>query len=179
MKRWKLMGTERVYHSKYMSLFNDRVILPNGQIVTYARVELKDFVTVLPTTENKIVMIENFRYPANRLSLEIPSGYVENGEDPRECAIRELEEEAGYKAGKLRSLGWFQPWTRSVRRAHLFFAEDLTKGTQRPDETEQIEVKLLSIEEVRKKLETDEITHAPTIIALQKYLLLRLDCIRR
>ena len=179
LKEWKLIDTEKVYHSKYMSLFNDKVMLPTGKKITYARVELKDFVTVLPITENKIVMIEIFRYPANRLSLEIPSGYVENGEEPRECAIRELEEEAGYKAEKLRSLGWFNPWTRSIRKAHLFLAEDLTKGTQRPDETEQIEVKLLSTEEIRKKLETNKITHAPTIIALQKYLLMQLDYARR
>lgn len=173
------MGTERVYHSKYMSLFDDRVMLPNGKIVTYARAELKDFVTVLPLSENRVVMIENFRYPANCLSLEVPSGYVEKGEDPRECAIRELEEEAGYKAGRLERLGWFRPWARSVRKAHLFLAEELAEGAQRPDETEQIEVKLLSTEEVRKKLETNEITHAPTIIAIQKYLLMRLDCLMR
>jgi len=179
LKEWKLIDTEKVYHSKYMSLFNDKVMLPTGKKITYARVELKDFVTVLPITENKIVMIEIFRYPANRLSLEIPSGYVENGEEPRECAIRELEEEAGYKAGKLRSLCWFHPWTRSIRKAHLFLAEDLTKGTQKPDETEQIEVKLLSTEEIKKKLETNKITHAPTIIALQKYLLMQPDSVRR
>jgi ADP-ribose pyrophosphatase len=179
LKEWKLIDTERVYHSKYMSLFNDKVMLPTGQKITYTRAELKDFVTVLPIIGNKIVMIEIFRYPANRLSLEIPSGYVENGEEPRECARRELEEEAGYKVGKLRSLGWFNPWTRSIRKAHLFLAEDLTKGTQRPDETEQIEVKLLSTEEIRKKLETNKITHAPTIIALQKYLLMQLDYARR
>jgi ADP-ribose pyrophosphatase len=162
-----------------MSLFNDKIILPNSQKITYTRAELKDFVTVLPIIGNKIVMIEIFRYPANRLSLEIPSGYVENGEEPRECARRELEEEAGYKAGKLRSLGWFNPWTRSLRKAHLFLAEDLTKGTQRPDETEQIEVKLLSIEEIKKKLETNKITHAPTIIALQKHLLMQSNLTRR
>lgn len=175
MKRWKLIATERVYHSKYLSLFDDSVKLPSGQQISYTRVELKDFVTILPITGNKIVMIEIFRYPANRLSLEIPSGYLEDGEDSIGCAHRELEEETGYKAGKLRSLGWFHPWTRSVRKAHLFLAEDLTAGTQRPDETEQIDVKLLSIREAKEMLQDNEITHAPTIIALQKFLLNRIS----
>ena len=129
MKNWKLLSTERFYHSSYMSVFNDRVMLPNGQVITYARVELKDFVSILPFINNdEIVMIENFRYPANRLSLEIPSGYVEDGENPRECAIRELEEETGYKAGKLRNMGWFHPWTRSLRKAPIF---SLLKPLQR------------------------------------------------
>ncbi len=154
-----------------MSLFNDRVILPNKQEIIYARVELKDFVSVLPIIEDKVVMIEIFRYPANCLSLEIPSGYVENGENPEDCAIRELEEEAGYKAEKLRSMGWFYPWTRSVRKAHLFLAGNLTKGVQKPEKTEQIVVKLLPINEARKRLENGNITHAPTIIALQKFFL--------
>ncbi len=154
-----------------MSLFNDRVILPNKQEIIYARVELKDFVSVLPIIEDKVVMIEIFRYPANCSSLEIPSGYVENGENPEECALRELEEEAGYKAEKLRSRGWFYPWTRSVRKAHLFLAGNLTKGVQKPEKTEQIVVKLLPINEARKRLENGNITHAPTIIALQKFFL--------
>ena len=166
------MNTEKVYHSKYISLFNDRVMLPNSQEITYTRVELKNFVSILPITQNKIVMIEIFRYPANHLNLEIPSGHIENGENPRDCALRELEEETGYKAGKLRSMGWFHPWTRSVRKAHLFLAQDLTKGVQKPDVTEQIKLKFLSISEAREKLEAGKITHAPTIIALQKFLLM-------
>ncbi len=171
LKRWKLMSTEKLYHSKYMSLFNDKVLLPNGQRVQYARVELKDFVSILPIVGDKIVMIEIFRYPANRVSLEVPSGYVEREENPRECAMRELEEETGYRAGKLRSLGWFHPWTRSTRKAYLLLAENLAEGRPKPDETEQIEVKLLSLEEIKRKLKNNKITHAPTIIALQKILL--------
>lgn len=171
MKKWKLKSTEKLYNSRYMSVFNDKVVLPNEREITYTRVELRDFVSILPIIKDKIVMVDIFRYPTNRLSLEIPSGYIENGESPEDCAIRELEEETGYKAGKLRSMGWFHPWTRSVRKAYLFLVQDLTKGVQKPDATEQIKVKLLSIKEARKKLETNKITHAPTIIAIQRFLL--------
>ena len=129
-----------------------------------------DFASILPIKSDKIVMIRIYRYPADRLSLEVPSGYLEVGEDPKRCAFRELEEETGYKAGKIQSMGWFHPWTRSTRKAHLFIAEDLTKGTQKPEDTEQIEVQLLSLEEAENQLFTNKITHAPTIIILQKFL---------
>jgi ADP-ribose pyrophosphatase len=168
LQKWKLKSTEKLYHSKYMSVFDDRILLPDGREITYSRVELKDFVAIMPLIHNRIVMINIYRYPANRLSLEIPSGSVENGESPKECAIRELEEETGYRAGKLEELGWYNPWTRSVRRAYLFLAKDLSKGEPKPDLAEQIVVKHLSIDEAKQKIEANEIAHAPTIIALQK-----------
>lgn len=164
------MSTEKLHSSRYMSLFNDRILLPSGQEIEYARFELRDFASVLPIKSDKIVMIRIYRYPANRLSLEVPSGYLEVGEDPKRCALRELEEETGYKAGKIQSMGWFHPWTRSTRKAHLFIAKDLTKGAQKPEDTEQIEVQLLSLEEAENQLYNNKITHAPTIIILQKFI---------
>ena len=170
MKKWKLKGTKESYHSEYVSVFDDRVLLSNGREITYARVVLKDFVSILPIIKDKIVMIEIFRYPASILSLEIPSGFIDNGENPHDCAIRELEEETGYRAGNLSRMGWFYPGTRSVRKAYLFLAQSLTKGMLKPDITEQIQVKLISVNEARRQLENNRITHAPTIIALQKFL---------
>ncbi|MGD8565877.1 MAG: NUDIX hydrolase [Candidatus Bathyarchaeota archaeon] len=171
MKKWRLVSTKQVYKSEYLSLFDDAIILPTGREITYARVELKDFVSILPVIGDDIVMIEVFRYPANRFSLEIPSGYVEKGEDPEKCAGRELLEEAGYVAGTLENMGWFHPWTRSLRKAYLFTAKDLSRQEQSLDETELIRVKILSKDDVLKRLDANEIVHAPTIIVLQRFFL--------
>ncbi len=156
-----------------MSVFDDRVILPSGKEILFTKVELKDFVSVLPIVEDNIAMIEILRYPRNCLSLEIPSGHIENGESPREAAFRELEEETGYTAGQLECIGSFNPLSRSTQQAHLFIAKDLKKGPQRLEVTEQIDVKLIPIKDIQKLLTSGKITHAPTLLALQRFLLMK------
>ena len=156
-----------------MSVFDDRVILPSGQEITFTKVELKDFVSVLPFTDNKIVMVEILRYPRNYSSLEIPSGHIEDGESPKESSFRELEDETGYRAGQLVCIGSFHPLSRSTQQAHLFFAKDLQKGAQRLEETEQINVKCVSVNDAKKILMTGKITQAPTLLALQRFLLMK------
>lgn len=174
LKKWKLIDTNVLCRSDFVSVFDDIVILPSGQQITYTRVDLRDFVSVLPFTGDKVVMIEILRYPRNCLSLEIPSGHIEDGETPEKGAFRELEEETGYRAGQIVSLGCFHPLSRSTQQAHLFLAKELKKGSQKLEKTEQIKVKLVPINKIKKILTDGKITHAPTLLALQKFILMKL-----
>ena len=156
-----------------MSVFDDEVVLPSGETVIFTKVELKDFVSVVPLIGDTVVLIEILRYPRNCLSIEIPSGHLEKGESPKEAAFRELEEETGYKAKQIEFIGSFNPLSRTTQQAHLFIARDLKKGPQRLEVTEQIEVKLTPIKELPKLLKSGKITHAPTILAIQRLLLMK------
>lgn len=171
MKKWKLVDTKLLCSSEFVSVFQDTVVLPSGKEIAYTTIKLKDFVSVLPLIENKVVMIKILRYPRNCLSLEIPSGHIEGGETPKESAARELLEETGYTAEEFISLGSFHPLSRSMQQAHLFLAKNLRKGTSRLEETEQIEVKLVPVQQLKILLDESKITHPPTVIALQKFLL--------
>lgn len=171
MKKWKTVDSKLLCRTGFVAVYEDSVILPSGKQISYTTIELRDYVSVLPLVGEKIAMIEVLRYPRNQVSLEIPSGHIENGETPKGAAKRELSEETGYTAEKLDFMGTFHPLSRSKQQAHLFLATALKKGTQKLEETEQIEVKLVPIKDITRLLNNGKITHNPTIIALQKFLL--------
>jgi ADP-ribose pyrophosphatase len=172
LKKWKLVDTKLLFSSDFLSVFDDKVILPSGKKIEFTKILLKDFVSVLAITkDDKIIMIEILRYPRNCASLEIPSGHIEKGETPKDSAVRELGEETGYEAEQIKQLFSFNPLSRSTQKAYIFLAKNLKKGTQRLEDTEQIDVKLIPVNNIEKMLTEGKITHAPTLLALQRYLL--------
>jgi len=173
LKKWKTVDTNILCSSDFLSATEDTVILPNGKQIGYTTIKLKDFVSIVPIIGNEVAMIEILRYPRNCMSLEIPSGHIEESESPQESAARELLEETGYTASQLTPFGSFNPLSRSLQTAHLFLATELTKGNQQLEETEQIHVKHVPITGLPKLLNSGKITHAPTIIGLQKLLLMK------
>jgi len=116
-------------------------------------------------------MVWQWRHGYLDLSLEFPGGVFEPGENPEEAASRELLEETGCKAGKIRKLGEFSPNPAIMaNKVHFFLAEGLVPGTQHLDADEFVEVELVSAEEVINGMGKPPYVHALMGSALALYL---------
>jgi ADP-ribose diphosphatase len=105
--------------------------------------------TVAVTADNQLVLTRQYRHPIRKVIFDLPAGRLSTGEDPLRGAARELEEETGYRAGRLIPLGQYSPFPGSLNvRAHLLFATDLIQVGQHLDEGEELEVVLKPIAEV-------------------------------
>jgi ADP-ribose pyrophosphatase len=117
--------------------------------------------------EGKIVLVRQYRHAAGRALLEIPAGTLNKGEDPDQCAIRELQEETGYRPGKLQKIGGiFVAPGYSTEFIHLYLATDLTASRLDKDVDEFIEVQHVPLPEVLNRIRSGEIPDAKTICAL-------------
>lgn len=165
-----------LYECFFMKLFEDEVLLPNGKISTRIYVEHDGAAAILPITkEGKIVLLKQYRYPVKQVLIEIPAGKKDDpNESGLECAKRELEEETGYVSSNYRHLCDVHNCVGySSEKIEVFLAVDCVK-TPTPkaaDDDEFLEELILSREEVQVLLETNQITNATTLIALQKYFL--------
>ncbi len=166
-EHWHCLSSRLVYESKYIALHLDDVKLPDGTVIQYTRVDQLPFVVVVPTFSDKIIMIYNYRYPVNESLLELPSGHIDEGENPQEAAYRELKEESGYIAKELHMLGWYYPSSaRSNQKSYIFIAKAINGGVARRERSESQRLIILPKSTVYQKLFKGEIKHAASIIAL-------------
>lgn len=126
-------------------------------------------VTILPIIEKgKVVLIKQYRFPIEKEIWEVPAGKLDKGEDPADCAKRELKEETGYMAEKLEKIREFYMVPGySTEYMTIFRATSLKQGEQALDNNEIInKVKVFSLGEALKMIENKEIIDAKTIVAL-------------
>jgi len=165
---WKRVSTRPIYRNHWISLREDVVELPDGRTTLYGVMTCSECVGVLPFLDPQtVVMIKQYRYVAQRVTWEMPTGGMHPGESAETAAQRELAEETGYQAGKLTWLSTYQT-SKSVvdETAHLYLGEDLVRVELPPDETEFIEVRPLPFDEVLQMVLRGEITDSMTIIAV-------------
>jgi ADP-ribose pyrophosphatase len=122
-------------------------------------------VVVPVTDENKIVLISQFRYPLQNKLIELPAGRLEEGEDPFNCAMRELQEETGYKANSIIKLGSiFTTPGFCTEELHIYLAGELVHGEYNREEGEfGMEIFEYSFEEAENKIIKGEIKDSKTI----------------
>ncbi|HKC96099.1 MAG TPA: NUDIX hydrolase [Nitrospira sp.] len=163
------MGTKNIYSGKVVTLNIDTVTLPNGVTIDLEIVRHPGAAAVVPLKENgTVVLIKQFRHAAGGFIYEIPAGKLHPGEDPKNCAARELEEEIGYQAGKLdllSSIFTAPGFTDEV--IHIYKATGLTKGQQQLDRDEVLEIVEVPLQEAIEMIRDGSIRDAKTMVGLQ------------
>lgn len=162
------LSTKQVYRGSFLDVRKDKVKLPNGK--TSAREWIKHpgaacIIPVLP--DGKIALIKQYRYPVQEEIIELPAGKLDHGEEPEACAKRELEEEIGYSAGKLRFVCNIHPAIGfASEKMWIYLAEDLTKTTENTDHDEFLILMPTHLDDAIKMVWSGKITDVKTIIGI-------------
>ncbi|WP_054949543.1 NUDIX domain-containing protein [Numidum massiliense] len=160
--------SETIFEGKIITVQVDDVQLPNGKTATRELVKHSGAVAVLPLTKDqRLVLVEQFRKPLERVTVEIPAGKLEPGEDPLACAQRELAEETGFTARKWSPLvSFFTSPGFADEKIHLYVAEQLEAGKAAPDEDEFVHAMQVTFEEAQQLIAQGRICDAKTVTAV-------------
>lgn len=160
-----------IFNGRILHVFNNTVILPNGNESTREIIRHIGAVCVIPVTDDGKVIIERqFRYPINEVITEIPAGKLDSADEDRlEAAKRELREETGYSADEWIDMGiYFPAAAYSDERITMYLAKGLHKGEQELDEDEFLNVELVPLSDLVEQVMSGEITDGKTQVAVLK-----------
>ena len=169
--RWKKLGAESLGTYKIFELQRERYVSPRtGQTVNATILAAPDWVNIVALTHSgAFVLIKQFRFGTELVTLEIPGGMIDRGEVPLVAAQRELREETGYVGERWTAIGRFAPNPAFQRNyLHTFLAEGCVReGELVQDPGEDIEVVLRTEAEVAAALANGSIDHALVVVAFQ------------
>jgi ADP-ribose pyrophosphatase len=166
---YKIVKSEVIFRGKVFNTKVDQIEYKSGNKSVREVAEHPGGAVVVPvTSDGKIVMVTQHRYPMNEILIELPAGKLGKGEDPQLCAVRELEEETGYKSDNIKELGSIYTTPGySTEKLWIYLAKDLKPGDHNREEGEAgMEVFEFSLKEVEEKIYNGEIVDGKTICGI-------------
>ena len=170
-----MLSSRQVYANPWMTVREDAIRRPDGSEGIFGVIDKPTAAVVIPHDSDRLHLVEQFRYPVGARRWEFPMGTAPDRaeQDPAELAARELVEETGLVAGRMRLLGDVDIAPgMSSQRAQVFLATELVEGRARREHTEQdMRTGWFAVDEFEAMVRRSEIVDAQTLAA---YLLLRL-----
>lgn len=164
-----IVKSEVIYHGKVFNTKVDQIEYNSGNKAVREVAEHPGGAVVVPVTaEGKIIMVTQHRFPVDKILLELPAGKLSDDEDPMLCAIRELEEETGYKSVNIKELGSIYTTPGySSEKLWIYLAKELKPGNHNREEGEfGMEVFEFTLKEVEEKIYSGEIVDGKTICGI-------------
>jgi len=172
----KVLSSETVYECRLFRVTRDKLIEPGGRENEREVIRHNGSVVILAVDNAKskrdpwIVMERQYRHAAGQYLWELPAGKIDEGEAPLEAAKRELIEETGYRAKKWRPLVEYYASPGFLGEAmKVFVAEGLEAGDAEPEDDEQIEIRLVKLSELLKRMEKGAILDGKTLSSVLLY----------
>lgn len=168
---YKRLKRTPVHKGHIIDVYTDTMELPSGKTADWDFIMHKGAAAIVPVTEEgKIIMVRQYRNAVEKYTLEIPAGGLNQGEDMKTCAGRELEEETGYRTEQIEHL--FDLYTTVAfcnEKIGIYYTEHLIPSKQNPDEDEFVYVESYTLEELVEFIFNGKIEDAKTIAAILAY----------
>ena len=164
----KITHTESIYSGRVVKLVVHDVELPDGKPSKRELVQHPGAVAVVALDDaQNVLLVRQYRIAADQILLEIPAGTLDPGEEPEVCAVRELQEETGYRPGQIEKIGGiFVAPGYTTEFIHLYLASDLSDSKLAQDDDEFLEVERLPLADALALIERGDIVDGKSISAL-------------
>lgn len=162
-----ILDSERAYDGSFLHVDRVAIELPNGRQTVHEVIRHPGAVAIIALDgEGDVLLVRQYRTALERVTLEIPAGKLQEGEDPLACAERELAEETGYKAGNMEYLAPIAVAAGySDEVIHLYMATDLVPGDAHPDEDEFVVSEWVPLETLIDSVLDQRVEDSKTVIA--------------
>ncbi len=164
----KIIEKKDIYKGDFLTIQRLKVKLPNNNYAFRDIVRHPGAVALLAFIDDEtVLLVKQFRTAIGKSIYEIPAGKLEKGEEPKDAALRELEEETGYKAGSIEELGYIYTGAGFTdQKIYIFKASNLSMGKKGGDDDEFIEVFPFKIRDIKKMIKEGTIVDTKTISSL-------------
>lgn len=174
LKKWEVVSSKYLFKEKYLTVRSDHVRMPSGhEIPDFYVIEYPNWINVIAiTAEGWFIIERQYRNGIRAINYEICAGMIEDGETPIEAAQRELLEETGYGGGEWTEYCVTTPNPSSMSNYnYTFLAIGVTKiAKPKTEESEDIEIELLTLEQVKQLLQEGKITEGIMQAPLWRYI---------